>query len=81
METWDPIGVAEIPEAHDEYDPYLSRIHAMLTDGKSTDAHIRSYLSAIESEWMGFGSADDARITAVIAALRALDLKAPPQKD
>jgi hypothetical protein len=30
MDEWDPVGVNHIPEAQDEYDFYISRIHALL---------------------------------------------------
>ena len=30
MEEWDPIGVAEIPEAQDEYDAYIPHIYSQL---------------------------------------------------
>jgi hypothetical protein len=30
MREWDPIGVAGVPQAQDEYDSYISQIHAML---------------------------------------------------
>src|SRR6266581_4716198 len=30
MDHWDPIGVAGVPEAQDEYDSYIHQIHGML---------------------------------------------------
>lgn len=30
MREWDPIGVARIPEAADEYDSYISQVHGLL---------------------------------------------------
>ena len=33
MELWDPIGVADIPEAVDEYDSYLPSIRRELHEG------------------------------------------------
>ena len=30
LREWDPIGVADIPEAQDEYDGYISQIFGML---------------------------------------------------
>ena len=30
LRDWDPIGVAEIPEAVDEYDDYIHEIHGLL---------------------------------------------------
>lgn len=34
MDHWDPIGVAEVPEAADEYDTYVGHIGRMLREGK-----------------------------------------------
>jgi hypothetical protein len=30
LRDWDPIGVADVAEAQDEYDGYISKIHGML---------------------------------------------------
>lgn len=30
LREWDPIGVADLAEAQDEYDSYISKIHGML---------------------------------------------------
>jgi len=30
MESWDPIGVAHIPEAADEYDSYVPKVGSLL---------------------------------------------------
>jgi hypothetical protein len=30
LREWDPIGVADIAEAQDEYDSYVGKIHSML---------------------------------------------------
>jgi hypothetical protein len=30
MQEWDPIGVADTPEAADEYDVYISKVHGLL---------------------------------------------------
>jgi hypothetical protein len=30
VHEWDPIGVADVSEAQDEYDSYIPRIHGML---------------------------------------------------
>jgi hypothetical protein len=52
MSHWDPIGVASIPEAADEYDAYVPAIYKMLIERKS--AHdIFGYLWWLETEHMG----------------------------
>ncbi|MFM0723729.1 hypothetical protein PQQ53_08560 [Paraburkholderia strydomiana] len=52
IQEWDPIGVKDIPEAHDEYDMYVSGICRMLRAGQSS-AEIYSHLRWIETERIG----------------------------
>jgi hypothetical protein len=52
MDEWDPIGVSEIPVAADEYDSYISGIHAMLVHHEP-EHKILDHLWNIETEWMG----------------------------
>jgi hypothetical protein len=48
MSCWDPIGVADFPEAADEYDGYLPRIFAVLWSGD--EALLQERLSASRTE-------------------------------
>ena len=50
--VWDPIGVAGIPRARDEYDSYLPQVFSMLIEQKS-EAEVASYLTDIEDRRMG----------------------------
>ena len=43
---WDPIGVADIPEAQDEYDGYVSPLLHLLHGEQSVDA-VNSYLVSV----------------------------------
>ena len=43
LNEWDPIGINEFEEAHDEYDAYVSPICNMLAQGKSAP-EIYTYL-------------------------------------
>ena len=52
LQEWDPIGVAGIPEAVDEYDAYAFQVFTSLHSG-ATPASIREYLDWLESEHMG----------------------------
>lgn len=52
MREWDPIGVADIPEASDEYDAYLDGLLDLLDARQGVDA-VTAYLWALESEHMG----------------------------
>ena len=53
MKEWDPIGVAGIPEAHDEYDRYVGEVYVMLVDGDPTAPDMLQYLEDVELEYMG----------------------------
>jgi len=48
---WDPIGVAGIPEARDEYDGYLWPLFARVKTGKEKE--IIEYMKWSEEEHMG----------------------------
>jgi hypothetical protein len=52
MQQWDPIGVSDVPEAADEYDRYIDRVHDLITQGAS-EQDIASYLQSVEIEEMG----------------------------
>ena len=54
MEGWDPIGVAEIPEAADEYDTYVGAVGRMLREGRSAD-EIHAYLTFVRVDRIGLG--------------------------
>lgn len=75
MEHWDPIGVADIPEAQDEYDSYVGPVYRLLVSGAS-DAELIDYLYATETETMGlslFGKRG--HLQPVVARLRQVDVK------
>ena len=52
---WDPIGVANVPNARDEYWGYLPQVFRMLVNYEP-DAKIVEYLVTIETERMGLNS-------------------------
>lgn len=49
---WDPIGVADIPEAQDEYDSYIPTIYKLLIT-RAPKHEIFDYLWWLETEHMG----------------------------
>ena len=53
--VWDPIGVADVPEARDEYFDYLPRLLRNLLDGDDEDG-VAAYLINVETESMGLES-------------------------
>jgi hypothetical protein len=57
---WDPIGVAGIPEARDEYQGYLPHVFSMLVNGSAKGA-IADYLNEVEGDRMGLTVSDSTR--------------------
>jgi hypothetical protein len=53
MDSWDPIGVRDVPEAQDEYDRYVGEVYVMLMDQRATEQAIASYLFDIAVNHMG----------------------------
>ena len=53
LHEWDPIGVAEYPEAQDEYDSYVGDVYHLLASGASA-VEIAQHLYEIEVGPMGF---------------------------
>ena len=49
---WDPIGVADVPEAQDEYDSYIGKLYVLLIRHESQQA-IVDHLWRVETEHMG----------------------------
>jgi len=49
---WDPIGIAGIPQARDEYHGYLPQILALLQNG-ADETEIAGFLGEITTERMG----------------------------
>ena len=64
---WDPVDIADVVEAHDEYRTYAISIERMLNDG-CTEQEIALALLQFERENMGFnGDVDRAnRVAAMI---------------
>ncbi|HXJ02196.1 MAG TPA: hypothetical protein VNH44_13320 [Micropepsaceae bacterium] len=56
MREWDPIGVQDIPEAADEYDGYVGRVHVMLMSEQASAETIAAYLFDIATNHMGLSN-------------------------
>ena len=52
LREWDPIGVRDIPEAHDEYDSYAMPLYTFLRQRPSQRAVV-DHLYRLETEHMG----------------------------
>jgi len=73
MNKWDPIGVAGIPEASDEYDNYVGKVYVMLMDEQASAAAITDYLYYIATDYMGLSQHDraiSAQVADILVALR-----------
>ena len=83
LHDWDPIGVADVPQARDEYDSYVGGVYRVLASGGSL-AEIEAHLRDIEVRMMGLDKttheADVARATAA-RRLAALDVRLERAKD
>jgi hypothetical protein len=70
---WDPVGVAGVPEARDEYDGYVSKVLSLLRS-EVTEAEIVDHLVQIKACRMGIerSRADSERTVKVLLRWRAL---------
>jgi hypothetical protein len=71
LDVWDPIGIADEPNAQDEYDSYIGRAFELLW-AKASDAELNEYLVWIVGQ-MGMDGSRHSHAD-VIQALRAIDL-------
>ena len=69
---WDPIGVAAIPMARDEYQSYVPQVVTLLNENANA-AQIADYLNEVVTQRMGLSENLDATLH-VVAVL--LDCKA-----
>ena len=70
LQSWDPIGIAGVAAANDEYDQYVKTITVMLTTGTSAD-ELSSYLAEVETDRMGL-KGDPSRAQYVATKLREI---------
>ena len=61
LQEWDPIGVAGIEEAADEYDSYADEAYVMLMDQSASAEALFSYLQMIATEHMGLDDSEELR--------------------
>jgi hypothetical protein len=73
LHEWDPIGVADMPEAQDEYDGYVGGVYRLLAEA-ATPSAIAAHLARIEGDRMGLPSSPAARLD-VATKLCALDVR------
>lgn len=73
LDVWDPIGVANEPNAQDEYDCCLGGLFRLLTTD-ATDDQMAEFLSQQEIEHMGLGGVRKEAMYQTVAALRRIRL-------
>ena len=57
---WDPIGIAKMPQARDEYVGYLPQVFKILLDSSSPDK-LTNYLVKVAVEHMGNDNSQEIR--------------------
>ncbi|MGH7718819.1 MAG: hypothetical protein ACREON_08260 [Gemmatimonadaceae bacterium] len=71
LESWDPLGVRDVPAEHCRYECFVQDLTLLLIGGGSNE-DVEELLRAGEIDRLGLGHADDARVSRVARALRAL---------
>ena len=68
---WDPIGIADTPEARDEYQGYTGPVFTMLRAGAS-ESELSNHLQTISDGRIGMGKSQNAsdRAAAALVAWR-----------
>ena len=70
LEFWDPLRVADNPDAQNEYSSYAKKIVEMLNNDRDS-YRVADYLRQAESGWLG--SANEMRLQKVVSLLFSLD--------
>ena len=73
MQHWDPIGVAAVPEAEDEYDSYIGRIYRILV-GTRSEEELIEFLYVTETETMGLSGGSRNHLRKVAHILLSLEV-------
>jgi hypothetical protein len=68
---WDPIGVAGVPQARDEYESYAPKVFQLVRD-TADGKDVASYLSWVSTDRMGLepNPDSDSEVVEVLLALR-----------
>ena len=74
LHDWDPIGVADVAEAQDEYDSYVGAVYRLLCSAVS-DEGLTDFLYKTETETMGLTRLGmRGHLRPVVAKLRRIDV-------
>jgi hypothetical protein len=72
LDTWDPIGIRDEPNAQDEYDGYIGEVFELLANG-SPDSKILDYLFEAAHEHMGLSSSRREDMLPTVVELRKIN--------
>ena len=75
MRDWDPIGVAGVPEAADEYDSYAAEAYVMLMDQRVMAEGLASYLFQVATQHMGLSATERLAQRSEQAAKTLVDMR------
>ena len=71
LSDWDPIGIADVPQASDEYDGYLGTIFHLIDTG-STEKEIAKHLFDVEKNHLGFSRIKPLRVKSLRSVSKKL---------
>jgi hypothetical protein len=74
LRHWDPVGVADVPEAHAEYEAYVGGVYRLLASGASA-REIAEHLVDVETRQLGFKDTDPKTLIPVAEKLRRLNVR------
>jgi len=72
LEQWDPLGVANAPGAHPEYQPYAHELYNLLARGAS-DVQIARYLHRAEDGELGHPELASRDLALLVTRLRTIE--------
>ena len=74
LRHWDPIGIADEPEAQDEYEGYVGGVYRLLASGASAQ-QIAEHLADIETRQLGFKDTRAGMLIPLAETLRRLNVR------
>ncbi len=73
LEVWDPIGIADEPNAQHEYDGYIGELYDLLVR-HADDSRIIDYLYWAAHDHMGLSAASRSDMQTTVEALKKIRL-------
>ena len=72
LEQWDPLGVANAPGVHPEYQPYVHELYNLLARGAS-NVQIARYLHRAEDSELGHPELASRDLVLLVTQLRTIE--------